>query len=275
MMVIVGREKSITRTVVESKPKAVMLTYRKIFLMAFALGYFPPISVFATDAPTPLSTIVRQVIARDDANQKALQSMEYHETLRIERLDGHGQVTRQQELRMIVRPGTTQEVQVLSEKGDDLPANPDEASLQAQGKEAQKKKVSFALKDMANRFDLILKGTDSIQGQPVYVVAFEPKPGQPYRDQTEKVLNHLRGRIWISTRDYSVLKITAHLAEPVEIAWIFAHINALDFHYELNNTSGGMGPARIQTSVRVDAPFLTIRQRMTVDMAQFQQRTKT
>jgi hypothetical protein len=198
--------------------------------------------------------------------------MEYHETLRTERLDEQGQVTQQQELRMIVRPGTSQEVQVLSERGDDLPSNPDEASLQAQGKEAQKKKINFALKDMANRFNVTLTGTDAIQGQSVYVVAFEPKPDQPYRDQTEKVLNHLHGQVWISTRDYSVLRTEATLAEPVEIAWIFAQISALDFHYELNNTSGGMGPARIQTSVKVDALFVTIRQRMTVNMTQFQPR---
>ena len=65
------------------------------------------------------------------------------------------------------------------------------------------------------------------------------------------------------------------LAEPVEIVWIFAQINALDFHYELKNTSGGMGPAQLQVSVRLDALLMTIRQRMTVDMTQFQPRTKT
>jgi hypothetical protein len=199
--------------------------------------------------------------------------MEYHETLKIERLDSQEQVTQQQVLQMIVRPGTSQEIQVLSEKGDDLPANPDEAALQTQGKKAQKMAVNFALKDMASRFNVTYAGTDAVQGQSVYIVTFEPKPNQPYRDQTEKVLNHLHGHIWISSRDYSVLKIDATLAQPVEVAWIFAHINSVDFHYRLNNTSGGMGPAWIQTSVRVDAPFITIRQRMTVDMTQFQPRS--
>ena len=251
-----------------------MPTYRKIFAISLALVFLPLISVSAADTPPLLSTIVRQVIARDDANQKALQSMEYHETLRTERLDGQGRVARQQELRMIVRPGTSREVQVLSEKGDDLPADPDEATLQARGKEAQKSKINFSLKDMASRFNITFTGTEALWGQSVYVVAFEPKPDQPYRSQTEKVLNHLRGRLWISTRDYSVLKTEATLAQPVEIAWIFAQVDSLDFHYELNNTSGGMGPAWIQVSVRVDAPFLTIRQRMTVDMAQFQPRQK-
>ena len=251
-----------------------MKAIRNLFTSIIALAFTPATSVQASAASPPLATIIQQVIARDDANQKALQSMEYQESLKTERLDGSGQVTRQQSLRMIVRPGSSREIQVLSEKGDDMPTNPDEAALQAQGKEAKKGEIHFALKDMANRFDITLVGTGVLQGQSVYIVRFDPKPDQPYRDQTEKVLNHLHGRIWISTRDYSVLKTDGSLAQPVEIAWIFAEVSAVDFHYELNNTEGGMGPARIQTSVRVDAPFITIRQRMTVDMDQFLRRTK-
>lgn len=252
-----------------------MKTRTLFFVPLLVLALSPAATARAADVPPPLPVIIRQVVARDDANQKALQAMEYHETLKIERLDALGKVTQRQELRMIVRPGTSQEVTVLSERGDDLPANPDEAALQARGKQAQKEKISFALKDMASRFHVTLKGMGTLLGQPVYVMAFEPKPDQPYRDLTEKVLNHLHGQMWVSTRDYSVLKTEATLAQPVEIAWIFAQISALSFRYDLNNTRGGMGPARIQTSVKVEAPFITIRQRMTVDMAQFQRRTRT
>jgi hypothetical protein len=39
--------------------------------------------------------------------------------------------------------------------------------------------------------------------------------------------------------------------------------------------TGAMGPALIQTSVKVDAPFISIRQRMTVNMTQFQSRVKS
>ncbi len=226
----------------------------------------------ASDTSPPLSTIIERVVARDNANQKALLSMEYHQTLKTERLDEHGQVIRQQELQMIVRPGTAEELQVISEKGDNLPANPDEAALQAQGHKVQKQKINFVLKDIVDRFTVTLAGRDTLQNQPVYVLTFEPKPDQPYRNQTEKVLNQLHGRIWISARDYSVLRIEATLAKPVEVAWIFAEIGALNFHYELKNTAGGMGPTRIQASVEVDAPFIKIRQRMTIDMTQFKPR---
>jgi len=201
--------------------------------------------------------------------------MEYHQVLKTERLDDTEHVTQRQELQMVVRPGAAQEIQVVSEKGDDLPANPDEAALQAQGQKAQKQQVDFSLKDLAGRFNIRFVAADTLHGQPVYVLAFEPKPNQPYQNQTEKVLNHLHGQMWISTRDYSILRTDATLAQPVEIAWVFAEVQALSFHYELNNSSGGLGPSQVLTSVKVTAPFISIHQRMTVDMTQFQQRSKT
>lgn len=234
----------------------------------------PGIAPAAESAPS-LSTIIQRTVARDDANQKELKSMEYRQTLKTERLDDQGGVTQHQEVRMIIRPGAAQEVQVLSARGDNLPADPDQAAQQAQGKAAEMKKIDFSLKDMTGRFKVSLIGTDTFEGAPVYVVAFEPKPGdQPYRDQTEKVLDQLHGKMWISTKDYIVLKTDATLAAPVEIAWIFAEITDVHFHYELHNTTGGLGPAEIKTSVRVDTPLFTIRQRMTVDMGEVVPRTK-
>jgi hypothetical protein len=256
---------------------ASLLMNPKIPGVSLALFGFAFVAAWGVDIPAPpaMDALIRQVIARDDSNQKALQSMQYNESLNSDRLDGQGKVMQHQEVRMIVRPGSAQEIEVLSVKGNDLPTDPDQAALQAQGKQAQKNQVRFALKDMAGRFRITYAGSDTIRGQPVYIVAFAPKSDQPYRDQTEKVLNHLHGRMWISPRDYSVLKTEATLAEPVQVAWVFASVTSLDFHYELDGGPGEMGPALIQTMVRVDAPFITIRQRMIVDMTQFQSRAKS
>ena len=251
-----------------------MKTFRILFSLLISAGIHLPVPALAAATP-PVEAIIQQAIARDAATQKALQSMEYHQTLKTERLDDKEQVTQHQELQMVVRPGTAQEIQVVSEKGDDLPSNPDQAALQAQGKKAQAQKVDLSLKDLAGRFTITLVGTTAIAGQTAYELAFEPKPNQPYHSQTEKVLNHLHGHIWIRAGDYTILKTEATLAEPVEVAWVFAEISELNFHYELDNTSGGLGPAQVQTSVKVTAPFLSIKQRMTVDMTQFQPRGRT
>ena len=247
---------------------------RRGVVLVHGLAFVAATSFAWADDPPPLATIIQKVVAQDAANQKALRAMQYHETVKTERLDSHGQTSKRQEIRMIIRPGDRQEIQVLSEKGDDLPINPDQASLQARGKAAQKQNVNFSLKDMVGRFNVSFAGTEMFEGVPAYVIAFEPKANQPYRDQTEKVLNELHGRMWINPRDYNVLQTEATLLEPVEIAWIFAQINALDFHYVLKNTTGGMGPAQIQTTVEVDIPFIAqIHQRTTIDLTQFQPRS--
>lgn len=252
-----------------------MTTTMALLLCLLLLTYVVPNPLQASDSPPSLATILAGLIARDQATQKTLKSLQYHQALQIERLDEQDKVTQKQEIQMIVRPGATDEMEVISEKGDDLPANPDQAHLQAQGKKFQKQKFDFALKEMINRFTITLAGQETLRGQPVYVLVFEPKPDQPYRNQTEKVLNHLRGRTWVSTRDYSVLKTEATLAEPVEVAWIFAKISMLNFNYELDNVPGQLGPAQVKTSIEVNAPFITIRQRMKVDLTQFEPRTKT
>ena len=235
----------------------------------------PATRATAVDPAPALPTIIQRVIARDEDNKKKLQSMEFHATSHTEQLDADGKATKQREVKMIVRPGAAEEITILSVKGDDLPADPDEAAQKAKGDEVKRKNMRIDLKDIAQRFTITLAGTDTFQGQPAYVLAFAPKPDQSYRDQTEKVLNQLKGRIWVSTLDYSVLKTDATLAQPVDILWFVAQISKLDFHYELHSTPGGMGPAFVQTSVVVEAPLVEIRQRSSVEMTNFRARTAT
>jgi hypothetical protein len=250
-----------------------MSTTFRIGLSVLAMQALVFSTISGADTTPPLSTIIREVVARDDATQKVLHSLQYHQVLDSEQLDKNDKVIKQQEVQMIVRPGASDEIQVVSEKGDNLPENPDEATLQAQGKKAQKQKVNFALKDIVSRFNVAFVGTGTVQNQSVYILSFEPKADQTYHNQTERVLNHLHGRMQVSTRDYTILQTDATLADPVEVAWIFAKVSALDFHYELNNTTGGYAPAQILTSVKVDAPLVTIRQRMKIVITHVEPRT--
>ncbi len=232
----------------------------------------PPLASASPEGIPPLSVIIERAVARDDATQKALRAMQYRQSTHTEELDGKGKVTKQQELQLIVRPGAAQELQVVAVKGDNLPSNPDEAIQKAKGQEIERRKHNFSLKELVTRFNITLAGTGNYLGQKAYVVAFEPKPDQPYRDQTEKVLNQLHGQLWIRAKDDVVMKTEATLAHPVQIAWIFARISALDFHYELRSATDDFGPAWLQVTVEVDAPLINIRQRQTVDMTHFESR---
>jgi hypothetical protein len=264
-----------------------MANFRKgrLGLALMTAGLLIPAAARAADAPVappslamalpPLATIIAQAVARDEATQQLLRGMQYQQATQTEQLDAGGRVTKRQELVMEVRSGAANELQVVSAKGDNLPTDPDQAAQKAKGQEMARRKHDFSLRTLVSRFTITSAGMGEFMGRPAYIVAFEPKPNQPYRDQTEKVLNQLHGRMWIDARDDVVLKTEATLARPVSVAWIFAKISRLDFQYELRSGSSDFGPAWLQVAVEVDAPLISFRQRQTVEMTRFEARGKS
>jgi hypothetical protein len=243
------------------------------FILAAALLTLPSAADPArpTDAP-PLQTILDGVIARDAETQRELKSMEYNQSVHTERLDDQGRVSSHQDLKMIVRPGAEQEIQVVEAKGDDIPTDPDQAAQKAKGQEVARRKQNFDLKTIATRFVITYQGTSNDLGTKAYILGFEPKPNQPYSTQTEKVLDQLHGHLWIRASDDTILRTEATLVHPVDIAWIFVTIDKLNFRYELPPGGSEYGPAWMETSVEVAAPMIRIRQRQRIDMADFRPR---
>ena len=224
-----------------------------------------------TAACPPLATIIAKTLAQADAQQKALQSMQYDQVATVEQLDDSNKTTKHEILQMIIRPGGHPSMQVVSAKGDNLPSNPDEAK--AQGRDVEGNKQTFTLRELVDRFALALVGRDRIDGQPAYVIAFTPKPDQPYHDDTEKVVNQLQGRMWISARTYNVLQTEATLAHPVSVAWFLARIPMLDFQYHMpSDTPAGIAPCQVKITLEVKAFFVGYHVRQTIDMTNFRAR---
>jgi hypothetical protein len=228
-------------------------------------------SVTPAATPPPMASILEAVVARDALTQRQLKGMQYREHIQTDRLDAQGKVSQHQDMQLIVRPGGDPELQVVSVRGPNLPTNPDDAAAQAKKQQAQQQQT-FDLKSISRRFNLTMQGTTSELGATTYIIAFEPKPNQPYHSETEKVLNQLHGRIWVRASDDIILRTEATLLHPVQVAWVFASVASLDFHYELPAGGSDYGPAWLETSVRVDAPLITIAQRQRVDMTDFQPR---
>jgi hypothetical protein len=246
-----------------------------LLFLAFAVGEPANAAPASSDNPPPLPALLNGVIARDAETQRELKNMAYDELVHTERLDATGQVTQHQDLQLIFRPGVKQELQVVSVHGDDLPTDPDEAARQAKGKEIKRRQQTLDLKALSTRFNLTLQGTCTDLGTTAYIVAFEPKPNQPYHSQTEKVLNQLHGRIWVRASDDIILRTQATLLHPVQVAWIFASITRLDFRYELPAGGSDFGPAWLETTVDVHAPMILICQHQRIDMTHFRPRDLT
>lgn len=198
--------------------------------------------------------------------------MQYDQTAAVDQLDGSDKVTHHEVLQMIIRPGANPSVQIVSVTGDNIPSNPDQAEAQATGRDVESNKQTFTLHDLVDRFTIVLAGEDQIAGQPTYVLAFTPKPNQPYHDETEKVVNQLQGHIWISARTYNVLRTEASLVHPVSIAWFLARIPTLNFHYSTQDTDAGFAASQVRITLQVDAFFVGFHERQTIDMTGFRPR---
>ncbi len=247
-----------------------------------SLGFFllgGPCSFITHAAPAPppattpaLQKIIDDTLAHDDAQQQALQSMQYDQTAVVDRLDGGGRVTHHEVLQMIIRPGANPAMQLVSVTNDDISSKPDQAEAQADGRDVEDNKQTFTLRALVNRFTLALAGEEQIAGQPAYVLAFTPKPNQPYHDDTEKAVNQLQGHIWISARTHKVLRTQARLSHPVSVAWFLARIPTLDFYYSTPDTDAGFAPSQVRITLEVDALFVGFHERQTIDMTNFRPR---
>jgi hypothetical protein len=222
----------------------------------------------------PLQKIVEQTLARNDAQHQRLQSMEYDQTASIDQLDDQDRSTHRDVLQMIIRPGANPSMQVTSTTGGGHPPSaPEQAAAQAKARDVEDNKRTFSLRALVDRFDLSLAGEDRSTGDLAYIIAFTPKPVQAYRDETEKVVDQLQGRMWISSRTYDVLRTNAALAHPVSVAWFLATIPQLEFHYRAQDIPSGFGPCSVEITLRIQSLFLRLHEKQSVEMKNFRPRS--
>jgi hypothetical protein len=251
------------------KPMFASVLY--LFVGLSVLGTSKAFAVDDTANPS-LQKIIERTLLHDDERQKALQTMQYDQTADLDELNAKGEVTRHETLQMIIYPGGNPSMKIVSVKGDHIPADPDQAEAQAKGRDVEGNKDTFTLRALVNRFDLALAEETELAGHHAYVIAFTPKPNQPYHDETEKIVNQLHGRMWISSDSYDVLQTEASLAAPVSIAWFLASIPQLDFHYSRLDLSKEFTPCQVQITLQVQAMIVGFHQRQSIAMTNFKPR---
>jgi len=238
-----------------------------IFLAAIFLG---PI---AARADPGVREIIAKTLAQDDARQRALQAMQYDQTAEIDQLDGHERVTRHDALTMIMSPGSHPPMKILSVSGDDAPSLNDHAAVQGMADDVEGNKATFTLHDLADRFIITHEGDDVIDGVPVYVLTFAPKPNQPWHDDTEKVVNQLHGHVWISERTYNVLRTSVTLSHSVRVAWFLAKVPTLRFDYRTHDSAAGFADSQERITLEVSALFVGYHERQVIRMLRFRAAT--
>ena len=109
-----------------------------------------------------------------------------------------------------------------------------------------------------------------MDGVDCYKIGFTPKPDMPYDNREEKVLNNVSGHIWASVQDYSLIKNEGSLMRPVSVAWFFATLREMEFHFDaMRMPNGDFGPGRLQYRYLVGIPFTQLHERDTRIMSNY------
>ncbi|MCE0523612.1 MAG: hypothetical protein LV480_11955 [Methylacidiphilales bacterium] len=128
----------------------------------------------------------------------------------------------------------------------------------------------FELLNIIDHYTYTLEGEETVNGVDCYKIAFTPKPDMPYVNREEKVLNNVSGHIWASRQDYSVIRNEGSLMRPVAVAWIFASLREMEFHFDaMQLPNGDYGPARLQYRYLVSIPFMQLHERDTRIMSNY------
>ena len=203
--------------------------------------------------------IIDRVAAQDKLLQQRRRAFDYDLTITREKLDANRAVT-----------DTTVEHQVVS--GDRRPGFGTRSAPGAPEDEAKKaaREEPFELLNIIDHYNYALEGEETADGVPCYRVAFTPKPDMPYANREEKVLNAVSGHIWASTKDFSVIRNQGALLHPVAVAWIFASLQEMEFHFDTQTLpNGDAGPKEEQYRYLVSILFTTLHERDTRQMSNF------
>jgi hypothetical protein len=216
----------------------------------------------------PLSSILARMVDKQEALAHELDAYQFLEKIDIEALGKDNAPRSHSHLVVQIRPNS--HALILTNAAGDQNAN--RTVAEAEVKQARRGiETVYSFRKAVPRFHVILLGQEDWHGEPAYHLAFSGKPNEPYRTPLEKLLNHVRGQMQVSARDYSILETQAFLAEPVNVAWFFVRFEHLDFSYAAQRIPLGYVPKTVLFHYRVRIPFASRHERQRIEIADYRQ----
>lgn len=92
-------------------------------------------------------------------------------------------------------------------------------NLQSKRKPGEKDDDSIVLnEELVSRFRFDLIGQETVGGRTSFVLSFEPKgPHLPEKRRTDRLVNRLRGRLWVDQDEDEITRVEAQIIEPVKM----------------------------------------------------------
>lgn len=219
-------------------------------------------------------------LAKFENNRVALRKWQYHQTLTTHQLDGDGNVVARGMWKSIVRPGDPRPLEYTAESmegklsffkagAQEQEAAPEKQSKPKSASDPETNQIESAIDAvrkyrLRDRYAWKRLPDETVAGEDVYVLSFQPKPKQDTSSREERFFGLLAGRIWISRDDFAVLKAKGVLQSPCSLFWIIARVTTFQFTYELDprsNTNRLFRTSKATAKTVVTFPFYSVRQK--------------
>jgi hypothetical protein len=231
--------------------------------LCFALAATWP-ALAAVDTPVAegapsAEALIQKIVARDRELVARRRAFDYDIAITREKLDEDGKVT-------------SEAREDLTMRGDQRPGYQTRSSDPDTEAKNQSREEPFELLKIIDHYTYTLEGEETVDGVLCHRIAFTPKPDLPYANREEKVLNNVSGHIWAAVSDCSVIRNEGSLLRPVSVAWIFATLRVMQFHFDsVQLPNGDYGPGRLQYEYLVDIPFFQLHERDTRAMSHYRE----
>ena len=191
----------------------------------------------ATDSPSA-ATIIERIVERATRQDESAVELEFESLIRttVDSFDADGNVTKtdttlhkryalEGELyeELVQRNGaplTDDESEKERERRDEFVSEARELARRGEELETNDERQVRLDQSLIDRFQGTVAGIEEVEGEPAWVVSFEPRPGKlPERTRIEKALNRSTGRLYVAQRDYGVMRVEFELQEPIRYLW--------------------------------------------------------
>ena len=238
-------------------------------IIVFATLFIRWFELVKADEATPsIDELVQRVLAQEKADRQHQAGLEYSFTLTTEHYDASDRKTSAQTIGAITRAKANIEYTADLAPGARGTAKNDQEASQGL-KHNQSIRAQLDLAKLAPRFVYAIQGAGEVGGRDCWIVGYRPKAGTSASSREEKVINALRGQLWIDKETFSILRCEGKTAEPVTVALI-ATVDPLEFSYESQRLSNGeVVPRSFDITITMKAPFFYARQRQVCTLSNF------
>ncbi len=266
------------------------------YLAAFALLLVSTLSAIAEEKELTALEIFDRALTALDNQRAALRDWQYYQTLTTHQLDSSGNVTARGVWQSIVRPGDPRPLEYVGErmegklsffKSDSSSASASPSSSSSPSPNAktadsteEKNQSESAVEavrkyNLRDRYNWKRLPDATVTGEPAYVISFEPKANQIARSREERFFSLLAGKLWVSSKDFIILKMEVALQSPCHLFWILAQVTTFKFTYVLEPSHGPrlFRLSRATARTVVSFPFYAVRQKHWLTIDKYEPRT--